>query len=791
MEDVSFVESENENVDNNVNVVGEETIERDDCIVPEVGMQFNDEKGVYDFYARYAYAVGFPIRKRSSTKDDDGVLRYVTLTCSREGRRNSNTSTSMKPQPTIQTGCKARISASFDIHGYWKINTVYLDHNHKTSPTKSRLYRCNRELSAQVKRKLEVNDMAGIPFHKSFNSAVVEAGGYENMTCIEKDCRNYIEQVRRLRLGEGDAAAIQSYFSKMQARCSGFYFSIDLDDDSRLKNVFWADNRCRQAYKEFGDVVTFDTTYLTNKYDMPFAPFVGVNHHGQSTLLGCGLVSNEDTDTFVWLFKTWLQCMHGLAPHGIITDQDRAMQNAIQIVFPNTRHRWCLWHILKKLPEKFGYHVDKSSIFSAIHTLVYDSQFVEEFEEGWKLMIDTYDLHENYWLSGLYENRGRWVPCFLKTTFWAGMSTTQRSESVNAFFDGYVHSKTSLKQFVEQYERALRSKVEKEFQADYKSFSQMVPCATTYEMEKQFQKVYTISKFREVQGEFTGKVYCDLLSASEGHMGTTYEVREDILLGDRRKKKMFVVSFNTEKCEIICSCHLFEFRGIVCRHAIAVLIRNDVTVMPDRYILRRWRRDVNRAHTRVAVNYDGLASTPGQLRYDDMCQAFSKVADRAADDEGRYCAIMDWIEIQNKELSLVKPSSGSNNISQCTVPQDPMSGSVKDPKSSKRKGAPKRKRIKGSLEVSAKKSKVRSDRIKGKRQTLRQSSMDDGVPEVLPPRQQHAMTMPFSYSQLLLANGVSHEFTQQVPSSTLIPPMTTNVIFNSQGPYLPHHGGTN
>lgn len=40
------------------------------------------------------------------------------------------------------------------------------------------------------------------------------------------------------------------------------------------------------AYEEFGDIITFDTTYLTNKYDMPFAPFVGVNHHGHSILLG-------------------------------------------------------------------------------------------------------------------------------------------------------------------------------------------------------------------------------------------------------------------------------------------------------------------------------------------------------------------------------------------------------------------------------------------------------------------------------------------------------------------------
>ena len=36
-------------------------------------------------------------------------------------------------------------------------------------------------------------------------------------------------------------------------------------------------------------VITFDNTYLTNKYEIPFCPFVGVNHHGHSFLLSCAL----------------------------------------------------------------------------------------------------------------------------------------------------------------------------------------------------------------------------------------------------------------------------------------------------------------------------------------------------------------------------------------------------------------------------------------------------------------------------------------------------------------------
>ncbi|XP_022892024.1 protein FAR-RED IMPAIRED RESPONSE 1-like [Olea europaea var. sylvestris] len=219
-----LADCDSENIQHNLNILDNENVAGDVASEPEVGMTFNDEKEMLEFYKRYAYAVGFPVRKRNSKKGDDGVMRYVTFTCSREGRKNYATGGSLKPQPTSQTDCKARISASLDNLGVWRINKVYLDYNHKTSPSKSRLYRCNRILSASVKRKLQVNDMAGIPLHKSYNSAVVEASGYENTTFVERDCRNYVDQERRLRLGEEDVIALQAYFSKMQARCSGFFF---------------------------------------------------------------------------------------------------------------------------------------------------------------------------------------------------------------------------------------------------------------------------------------------------------------------------------------------------------------------------------------------------------------------------------------------------------------------------------------------------------------------------------------------------------------------------------------
>ncbi|XP_052189992.1 protein FAR1-RELATED SEQUENCE 5-like [Diospyros lotus] len=257
------------------------------------------------------------------------------------------------------------------------------------------------------------------------------------MTCIEKDCRNYIEKVRQLRLGEGNAIAIQAYFSRMQIQCSSFYFNIDSNDEAGLKNMLWVDYRCREAYKEFGDVVTFDTTYLMNKYDMLFTPFIGVNHHGQSTLLGCGLVSNEDTETFIWLFRTWFQCMHGQAPTSIIIDHYRVMQNEIQVVFPTLS-------------------ID-----------VYESQTLEEFEQGWTSMINMYTLHKNEW----YTKKKSLGSMFLEDKF--------LGKDVNNAMEREYEC------VLRQYEWALKSQVEKEFQVDFRSFSQMVPYASRYEMEKQ------------------------------------------------------------------------------------------------------------------------------------------------------------------------------------------------------------------------------------------------------------------------------------------------------------------
>ena len=136
-------------------------------------------------------------------------------------------------------------------------------------------------------------------------------------------------------------------------------------------------------------------------------------------------MSSEDTSTFVWLFQSWRRCMSNQSPDGIVTDQCKAMQNAIEIIFPNTRHRWCLWHIMKKIPEKLQGYSQYKGIKCELKKLVYESVNVIDFESGWSQFLMKYELENNEWLGTLYEDRSRWVSAYFKSNFWAEMSTTQ------------------------------------------------------------------------------------------------------------------------------------------------------------------------------------------------------------------------------------------------------------------------------------------------------------------------------------------------------------------------------
>jgi zinc finger SWIM domain-containing protein 3 len=94
-----------------------------------------------------------------------------------------------------------------------------------------------------------------------------------------------------------------------------FYYDYQLDGNGRLRTMFWCDGQSRMnRYKMpfvplVGMNVVFDSTYRMNRYKMPFVPFVGMNQHRSTTVFGCGIVSDEHVESFIWLLLALMKAM--------------------------------------------------------------------------------------------------------------------------------------------------------------------------------------------------------------------------------------------------------------------------------------------------------------------------------------------------------------------------------------------------------------------------------------------------------------------------------------------------
>ncbi|XP_044361970.1 protein FAR1-RELATED SEQUENCE 5 [Triticum aestivum] len=164
-------------------------------------------------------------------------------------------------------------------------------------------------------------------------------GGYDKVGCVSRDLYNFIAEYKKQRIEGFDAQYMLNYMAAQEERDSEFFYRYSTDSEGHLQNLFWSDAQWRLDYDAFGGVVVFDSTYRVNKYNLPFVPFIGLNHHRSTVVFGVGIVSDETVASYKWLLHSFLEAMHQNHPRSVITDGDHAMARAILQVWPNTDHR--------------------------------------------------------------------------------------------------------------------------------------------------------------------------------------------------------------------------------------------------------------------------------------------------------------------------------------------------------------------------------------------------------------------------------------------------------------------
>lgn len=590
---------------------------------PIAGMEFESHGEAYSFYQEYARSMGFSTAiqnsRRSKTSREFIDAKFA---CSRYGTKREHDKSFNRPRSRqgsnqdpenasgrrscSKTDCKASMHVKRRPDGKWIIHRFEKDHNHELLPAQA--------VSEQTR--------------KMYAAMARQFAEYKNVVGMKNDSSNPFEKGRNMALEAGEANVLCKFFTQMQTVNSNFFYAIDVGEDQSLKNMLWADAKTRHDYVNFCDVVSFDTSYVKNKYRMPLALFIGVNQHYQFMLLGCALLSDETTATYSWVMQTWLTAMGGRAPKVVITDKDQFLESVVSQVFPSSKHCFCLWNIMGKISEALNQVIKQHDNFMGkFEKCIYRSWTDEQFEKRWFKMVNRFGLKDFDWMQSLYETRKQWVPIYMRDVLLAGMSTFQRSESVNCFFDKYVHRKTSVQEFVRQYETIIQDRYEEEAKGDSDSWNKPPTLKSPSPFEKHVSSIYTHAVFKKFQSEVLGAVACM----------PKKEVQEDTIVtfrvSDFEKNLDFNVTYNESTSEVSCICRLFEFKGFLCRHAMIVLQICGLSAIPSQYILKRWTKDVK---NRCLISEGAEQLQYRVQRYNDLCKRAIKLGEEGSLSQESY-----------------------------------------------------------------------------------------------------------------------------------------------------------
>lgn len=176
------------------------------------------------------------------------------------------------------------------------------------------------------------------------------------------------------------------------------------------------------------------------------------------------------------MYKAFLGFMNGKAPQTILTDQNMCLKEAIGMEMPTTKHALCIWLTVAKFPSWFNAVLgERYNEWKAEFYRLYNLETIEDFELGWRDMVNSFSLHTNRHIASLYALRHLWALPYLRSHFFAGLTTPGQSKSINAFIQRFLSAQTRLAHFVEQVSSLAKLHTSFIKLADYLSFVTILP----------------------------------------------------------------------------------------------------------------------------------------------------------------------------------------------------------------------------------------------------------------------------------------------------------------------------
>lgn len=563
-------------------------------VAPYVGMVFKSDDDAFEYYGNFARKNGFSIRKeRSRLSPQLGVYKR-DFVCYRSGfapARKKPTGEHHRDRKSVRCGCDAKMYLSKEVVdgvSQWFVVQFSNVHNHELlEDDQVRLLPAYRKIQEADQERILLLSKAGFPIHRIVKVLELEKGTHGGqLPFLERDVRNFVQNRKKV-VQENDALLTEKRendTTELLEACKAtkeademFVYDYTVDENDKVENIAWSYGDSVHAFSIFGDVVCFDTTYRSITYGMLFGAWLGIDNHGKTIFFGCVLLQDETPRSFSWALQTFVRFMRGRCPSTIITDLEPGLKDVVTSELPNTKHVTSVWNILPKLSSWFSpplgsQYPEFISEFDGLYSL----ENAEEFDLRWNQMISRFGLSLDKHIALLFSLRASWAFSYTRGYFLSRMATTTYSKSVDVFLKGVFNAHTCLRSFFEQVG------ISANFQNQAREEMQYMHMKTSIPIEEHAQRILTPFAFNALQRELVLAMQYGTSEMANGSHLVRHFKKVD---GER------LVIWIPEDEQIHCSCKEFESSGILCRHALRVLIVKNYFQLPEKYFPSRWRRE--------------------------------------------------------------------------------------------------------------------------------------------------------------------------------------------------------
>ena len=135
--------------------------------------------------------------------------------------------------------------------------------------------------------------------------------------------------------------------------------SYELDNDGRFKYFFLCLAASINGWRHCKPVISVDGTFLKNEFSGTLLLSAVLDADNHIFPLGFAIVDSENDSSWEWFFERLKEAIGTREDLVFVSDRKSSIPKAVEKVFPDASHGFCMQHLLRNLNSNFkGVHVD-------------------------------------------------------------------------------------------------------------------------------------------------------------------------------------------------------------------------------------------------------------------------------------------------------------------------------------------------------------------------------------------------------------------------------------------------